>query len=293
MSFFITGGLGQLGFELNRILSKEGIETFSPSRTLLDITLNEEVKQAFYTFKSFYRPKGVIHCAAYTHVDGCELNPNWAYGVNTWGSLLMAKESAKYNLPFIFISTDYVFDGEKGRPYREDDTPYPINVYGKSKLLAEEAILSYYPNSYIIRTSWLFGINGHNFILSILKKALKGEDLLVVEDEVGLPTYAKDLAIMILRLLDQGAPPGIYHLANRGMVSRHALAKEVLSLLGWDLNIGGISFRERKGVARRPLYSVLHLGKAQSHVEIRHYQEGLGEYLQELLGKEPQFRKER
>lgn len=286
MSFFITGGQGQLGFELMKHLSKQGLFCFTPSRQMLDITNKGMVKEAFCRYVSLNEPQGVIHCAAYTDVDACEKDPGQAYQVNTWGSRLLAQEAARYQLPFVFISTDYVFNGRRKRPYTVEDTPDPINFYGQSKLAGENEVMKVHPESIIIRTSWLFGINGPNFVRELLRRAVMGLPLRVVEDEVGLPTSARDLAFMILQLLKADVPPGIYHLANRGMVSRYGLAQEVLDGMEWTLEVQSISSCQLGRLARRPPYSVLDLAKTEQYLEIRDFREGLQEYLLDLKRNE-------
>lgn len=287
MSFFITGGRGQLGYELNRYLSARGQSCFTPSREMLDITNPGMVKEAFQVFFSFQNPQGVIHCAAFADVDGCERDPGQAYRVNTQGSRLLAQEAARHQIPFVFLSTDYVFDGQKERPYGVEDAPGPINFYGRSKLSGEQEVLTVHPGALIIRTSWLFGINGHNFVWELLRRALQDIPLQVVEDEVGLPTSARDLAVLILHLLEGNAPPGTYHLANRGVVSRYSLAQEVFSQLGWSQQIQPISSHQLGRLAPRPAYSVLDLKKTERYVEIRDFRWGLEEYLMDLKKREP------
>lgn len=285
MSFFITGGEGQLGHELIRVLSQRGVPIYAPSRQTLDITKRVQVEEAFKFFLSLPNPQGVIHSAALTNVDTCGLNPKKAYAINTHGSSLIAQKAAESHLPLVYISTDYVFDGLKGEPYNEEDRPQPINIYGRSKLEGERETLFFHEEALIIRTSWLFGLYGYNFIEAILHRARQGLSLEVVEDEVGCPTWTRDLAHMILDLLDIRVQPGIYHLANRGIVSRYALAKEALGFIGWSREIEPILSSRLKRPARRPLYSALNLKKAREYVEIRDFRRGLSDYIEELKRK--------
>lgn len=169
----------------------------------------------------------VIHCAAFTAVDECERQPELAFQVNAEGTRHVAAACRRSSLPLLYVSTDYVFDGEKPSPYIETDQPKPINVYGRSKLQGERYVSELVARSWIVRVSWLFGPLGRNFVSSILARAQRGEPLRVVNDQVGAPTYTADLAERLERLIQDGTP-GVYHITNQAYCSWFEFAQEIL-----------------------------------------------------------------
>src|SRR5712691_13329348 len=197
MRILVTGAKGQLGQELQRVLrGEEVIATDRPEYELTDPMLGEKI--------AAQRPDLVIHTAAYTDVDGCERDPDTAFQVNAQGTRRVAEGAAKANARLIYISTDYVFDGKKLEPYTERDPVNPLNVYGRSKLIGEQEALKACPSVLIVRTSWLYGAHGKNFVKTILQLAATRPEIRVVDDQRGSPTYARDLASEISELIRRG-----------------------------------------------------------------------------------------
>lgn len=227
MRILITGGLGQLGQALTRVL--DGHELIIIDLPDVDITdsraISEHIQDA--------RPEVVIHCAAYTDVDGCARDPALAYRVNSLGTQNVALACQAIGAEMVHISTNEVFDGERASGYEEWMTLNPINVYGRSKALAELHVRQHLQRFFIVRTAWLYAPGGRNFIHAILDRAHSLGSLRVVADEIGNPTYANDLASAIGELLDTGQY-GTYHLVNAGACSRWAFAQEILRLAGLE-----------------------------------------------------------
>lgn len=214
------------------------------------------------------RPEMVIHCAAMTDVDGCEREPDKAFRINAVGTWNLACACASIGCPIAYVCTDYVFDGEKGEPYTEFDNVNPISAYGSSKLAGEMAVRELCPKHYVVRTSWVFAPHGKNFPLSILKAAQTNKQLRIVADQVGSPTYAKDLAQFLIGLV--GSPLyGVYHYTNAGSCSWYEFAKDILTKAGMtDVEVIPIKSEDWPTPTKRPKYSIL-----------RHYR-------MELLGRD-------
>lgn len=235
------------------------------------------------------RPDVVIHTAAWTDVDGCEFDKGRAYKVNSEGTENVALACRKIDAMLIYISTDFVFDGRKKKPYKETDKPNPINIYAGSKLKGEEAIRKILKKYFILRTSWLYGRYGKNFVDMILEKTKREKRLKVVDDQVGSPTYTKDLAKAIHVLLDKIFTPyaarrtqyGIYHISNSGSVSWYEYAKQILKLVKSETRVIPISSEELARPARRPAMSVLDNSKFIRYIgyKMRDWREALKEYL--------------
>lgn len=281
MRWFVTGFEGQLGTALRRSL--EACEERVWGRDLeLDVADTEAVAQELASLPGG-PPDVLVNAAALTHVDRCEQEPELAARVNALAPVGLAGLCAERGIQFVHVSTDYVFDGEGEAPYREDATPAPKSVYGRTKWLGERDALALYPDALVVRTSWLFG-RGRNFVVAILDQAVRaaaGEGALrVVDDQRGRPTYAQDLAEAI-RLLVAGEKRGIFHFANDGEATWWDLARAALDLRGHrELEIERIATAELKLPAPRPAYSVLDLGKARdAGVPMRHWQEALEAYL--------------
>jgi len=179
------------------------------------------------------KPQAVIHAAAFTAVDECELQPAEAFRVNAEGTRNVALACRQARIPMLYVSTDYVFDGEKTEPYVESDSPNPINIYGRSKLEGERYVSDLIDRFWIVRTSWLFGPLGKNFVKTILNAARRGQSLRVVNDQVGSPTYTVDLAAALEQILEKGGP-GIYHVTNQGHCSWYEFAEEILRQAGLE-----------------------------------------------------------
>src|SRR2546427_637390 len=202
MRILLTGAKGQLGQEIQRVLrGEEVIATDHMEYELTDPMLGEKI--------AAQRPDLVIHAAAYTNVDGCEQNPDTAFQVNAIGTRCVAGGAAKANARLIYLSTDYVFDGKKAEPYTERDPVNPLNVYGRSKLAGEEEAVKGCRRTLVLRTSWLYGVHGKNFVKTILSLAVTQPEVRVVEDHRGSPTYARHLAQVIAGLIRSDATGGM------------------------------------------------------------------------------------
>lgn len=272
----VTGASGMLGSDLVPALSAAGHEVYARSRSDLDVRDAAGVRRAVRELG----PDVLVNCAAFTNVDDCETDPR-AFAVNAAAVGHLADACGRFGVQLVQISTDFVFDGEKGSPYVEDDAPHPLSAYGKSKRAGEEEAVRL-PGSLVVRASWLFGRSGWNFIEAILKQAEAGKKrLAVVTDQVGRPTSTTDLSEGIAALLEVGAS-GIYHFANRGEVSWNEFAREILWVAGLrDVEVDPTTAEAVGRPARRPPYSVLDTGKYERVTgrPIRSFREPLAEYL--------------
>ncbi len=276
MKVLITGANGMLGKDLCPVFEDNGLYVFPFSREDLDITDCNNAKAIIETVK----PQIIINLASYTNVEKAEEDEDTAFKINKEGVENIAKISKETGAILVHISTDYVFDGTKNLPYTPSDTPNPLNKYGLSKLKGEEAVQKYADKYYIIRTSWLYGLYGKNFVETMVELANKGNNLNVVDDQTGTPTYTVDLAMGILNII--GKPYGIYHIANEGETSWFNFAKEIFKLKNMDVNVSPCTSDNFKQKAKRPKYSVL-----RSDVPMRGWAEALKDYIKykESLGK--------
>ena len=298
MKILVTGSSGMLGSDLGLILSKdhelsgmdmkEAPSGASPYRRYFkaDITQEAEVKDIIAEAK----PDVVIHAAAWTDVDGCELDPVKAEDANTFGTRNVAEAAEAVRAPLIFISTDFVFDGKKTTPYTEEDKAGPINVYGRTKCEAEKIIMERSSAYAIVRTSWLFGEHGRNFADTITRKAANGEKLYVVNDQVGSPTYAHDLSIAIGKLLEKDLASGreIFHVSNGGKCSWYEFAREIVELtIGNKSAVRPITSLELDRPAKRPAFSVMDNKKFMKAAgcAMRPWKDALIEYLKKKGNK--------
>ena len=276
----VTGAAGMLGRDVVKVLEEQGLDVTALSRKELDIT---EKGQCASLLKDI-RPEIVINCAAFTKVDLCEEESTLAFDVNAKGPKNLANVCKEIGTKLVHISTDYVFDGTSSRPYREDDQPNPINIYGKSKLQGEEAVRKSDADHLIVRTSWLFGKNGPNFIRTMLKLSREKELVQVVDDQRGRPTYTKDLARGIALLIEKGAF-GTVNFANSGSCSWYELCCFVLEQAGIkNVKVVPVSSEIFKRPAKRPRYSVLDLSrfKAITGTSPRSWKEAVKGYLEEM-----------
>ena len=242
----------------------------------IDITSLESTERILRTLK----PQTVINCAAYTDVDGCESNTETAMQVNGEGVAHLAMASREIGARLVHVSTDYVFDGGKGTPYVEDDAPCPLGVYGESKL-AGEMNAAFNPDHLIVRTQWLYGLHGKNFVETMLRLAAEKDKLSVVDDQIGSPTWTIDLAAAIAALLKTGHC-GIYHAANAGFCSWNGFAQAIFEESGLSVTVKGLTTDELNRPARRPLYSTLDCGKLvhDTGFQPRPWRSALKAYLQ-------------
>ncbi len=274
----MTGAAGMLGQELCWAAPDWATVT-ALTREHGDLAVAEQAREALLVAS----PQVVIHCAACTDVDGCTRDPDRAWADNATATRNVAQAAAEIGALVLYLSTDYVFAGTKGAPYLEGDEPNPLNVYGESKLAGEEAIREL-TEHVIVRTQWLYGPGGGGFVASILRAAAAGRELRVVEDEVGRPTYAPDLADGIWRLLASGAR-GIFHLAGQGSCSRYELARAALDEAGMsETPVGRMLSADWDSPTVRPLDTRLGDSRlAEAGVEpLRPWREALREYLTSL-----------
>jgi dTDP-4-dehydrorhamnose reductase len=247
----VIGGSGQLGTELIPRLSKLGT-VVAPGRQELDLTSKAAVDRIVAL-----QPTHVVHAAAATDVERCEQEPAWAHAVNAEGTRRVAEACQAVQAWLLYVSTDYVFDGTASRPYVEADPPAPVNVYGQSKLAGETRVQGIMARWAIVRTAWLYGHVGRNFVGAILQRLQAGDPLRVVTDQVGSPTYASDLAEGVTRLVERQAT-GILHLTNSGACSWFAFAQAIAREVGADPDRITPITSEQLGLrAHRPAYAVL------------------------------------
>ncbi len=248
----VTGANGQLGYDVIKELKKRNIECIGTTRKELDITNYNEVSKYIEELK----PKCVIHCAAYTAVDKAEDEEEICTKVNVYGTENIAKVCRRINAKMIYISSDYVFDGAGDKPHEIEETPNPLSVYGSSKYNGELKVKSYLKKYFIVRTSWVFGLNGSNFVKTMLKLGKEKESLNVVCDQIGSPTYTEDLAKLLCDMA-VSEKYGIYHATNQGFCSWAEFAEEIMRIANLNCKINYISTNEYKTKAIRPLNSRL------------------------------------
>ena len=274
MKILITGSNGMLGHDLCEVLDSHEL-ILTTSKTL-DITDQSHVMDFICDIK----PDIVINSAAYTDVDGCEENKDLAYSVNGDGVKNLALACREIDACLVHISTDYVFDGSATEPIAEDGQIGPISVYGKSKLRGEEAIQEILDKYFIVRTAWLYGINGKNFPKTMLELAENHSEITVVYDEVGTPTYTPDLAYGISELIETDYY-GIYHLTNSGKCSWCEFSRYIFEIAEKDVNVVPVTAAEFARPAPRPSYSVLENKNWVEHgfKPLRDYKEAIQEYI--------------
>ncbi|MDR3125155.1 MAG: dTDP-4-dehydrorhamnose reductase [Endomicrobium sp.] len=263
----VTGAQGMLGQDLCTILEKEGFFVIKTNRNNLDITDLKVVEK----FLSDKKPDLLVHCAAYTNVDGAETNLELTHTINTIGTENVAKVCSNLDVPVVYISTDYVFDGTKVSPYTPKDKTNPLNNYGLTKLQGEEAVKQYCKRYYIVRASWLYGCYGKNFVETMLGLA-KNPEIKVVDDQIGCPTWTVDLANGILDIFNK--PYDVYHICGSGHASWYEFACEIFIQAGLKVNVKPCSSYEFQRPAKRPKYSVMDNGGS-----CRNWKEALKEYL--------------
>ncbi len=278
MKIIIIGSTGQLGQDLMKAL-KDKHEVIGLSHQNIEVTDYTSVQ----TLQE-HKPHVIINTAAYHKTDQCEEEPLKTFAVNAIGPKNVAAVSKEINATTVFISTDYLFSGSKTEPYTEDDIPDPINTYGISKL-AGELFTKQNPNHYIFRVASLFGVagasgKGGNFVETMITKAKQNEPIRVVDDMWMSPTYTKDAAEAIKRILEFQLPFGTYHLTNQGQCTWFQFAQEVFKLKGLNPNLQPIKTNQIQTKAKRPLFSALKSTKlSQYNLELRNWKEALYSYL--------------
>jgi len=275
IKILVTGANGQLGQELVRITAPD-TEIVGLSRNELDVTNLAKCRNAIRS----YKPNAVIHCAAYTNVDQAESEPDEAYRINAYGTRNAVMAAEEIGAKFVYISTDYVFDGRADKPYREYDTPNPQSVYGKSKLAGEQLVQSLSSRFFIVRTSWVFGKYGGNFVKTMIRLASERDSIKVVNDQTGSPTYTLDLAQFLLELV-RTEYYGIFHASNAGACTWYEFAKAIFEERRIYVRIEPCMTSEFPRSALRPAYSVLDHGAIRVHgfKPFRSWRDALKEYL--------------
>jgi len=250
MKILVTGANGMLGQDLCPILEDTGAEVVETDVNTLDITNPKQVEHVLTNEK----PDVVVHCAAYTNVDKAEEDLKTAELINVTGTENIAEACGKSGITLVYISTDYIFDGTKTAPYTPDDMPNPINNYGMTKYEGEEAVRSLCRKYYIARTSWLYGHHGKNFVETMISLADRNE-VNVVDDQIGCPTWTVELANGIVTLLSK--PYGTYHVCGSGSTSWYGFAKEIYKQADLEVNLKPCTTQAFPRPAKRPRYSVM------------------------------------
>ena len=273
----VTGGGGQLGREFALLL---GDEAAAPGRGELDVADERSVARAF----AEHEPELVLHCAAWTDVDGAEADAEGARRVNEEGSRLVARAARAGGAALVGFSTDYVFAGDDPAGYDEDSPVGPRSVYGATKLAGERALRAEHPAAHVVRTAWVFSPRGHNFLLTMLRLGAERDVLRVVDDQVGCPTATPHLARATLALVER-CPPGTYHLAGGGSTSWHGFASAIMEDAGLAARVEAMPSSELQRAAPRPACSILRTVHADAP-RLPHWREGLRDCLAALANAE-------
>lgn len=275
----VTGVAGQLGHDVVLELNKRGIENRGVDIADFDLTSEDSVMD----YIKEYAPTGIIHCAAYTAVDKAEDEYDKAYAVNTAGSANIAKAAKEVGAKLIYISTDYVFNGEKEGLYDACDEKDPIGAYGKTKYLGEVECKKYVDNLFVVRLSWVFGINGGNFIKTMLRLSETRDTLGVVSDQKGSPTYTKDAAVLLCDMI-LSEEYGEYNVANEGYCSWYEFAKAIFDAAGKKMTVNPLKTEEYPTKAKRPHNSCFSKDELEQHgfARLPHWTDALTRYIAEL-----------
>jgi dTDP-4-dehydrorhamnose reductase len=285
MRVLVTGATGQLGSEVAGQFRRSGHEVISPARNELDLSHPEQAAATARNLQTDW----VINCAAYTQVDKAESEAQQALVINRDSPEQLAQAVADYGGYMLQVSTDFIFDGVQHRPYLETDTPNPLGVYGRSKLEGEQAVRRVLPEAVVLRTAWVYGVRGHNFVKTMLRMAMAGKPLRVVSDQVGSPTWTTDIAATIAALVAREAT-GTFNFTNAGETSWHGFASAILdegAKAGFDIKtekVVPIPTTDYPTPATRPAYSVLDTEKIRPLLPgpIPDWRDSLKKMLQEL-----------
>lgn len=280
MRILITGINGQLGYELNRVLKEDNHEIIGTTREIMDITDFKKVK----CFINKVEPDMVIHCAAYTNVDRAEMEVDICEKINVSATENLAKLCGEKDIKFVYFSTDYVFNGEGTNFFEpEDKITTQMNVYGRTKYEGELAVQKYIDKFFIIRISWVFGINGNNFVKTMIKLGKEKDSINVINDQIGSPTYTYDLA-QLVKVMIKSDKYGIYHATNEGVCSWYEFALEIFKKLNIKINVNAITSDEYNSLAKRPKNSRLSKKKLVTNGfnKLPIWQDALDRYLKEL-----------
>ena len=279
LKVLVTGVNGQLGYDVMKVLKRENFECFGTDKEEMDITKMSSVEKIIYN----YKPDIVVHCAAYTAVDKAEEEHNVCRAINSLGTENIAKACEVIDAKMVYISTDYVFDGQGEKPFKSNDQPEPINFYGLTKLEGEKSVMKYVKKHFIIRVSWVFGVNGNNFVKTMLNLGRQKDELSIVADQIGSPTYTPDISEVILKMI-MTEEYGVYHLTNKGYCSWMEFAKEIFNKAGINCNIVPVPTTSYITPAKRPLNSRMYTEDtfAKFSISQRTWQDALDAYLLEL-----------
>jgi dTDP-4-dehydrorhamnose reductase len=275
LKILVTGGAGMLGRDVTWAARKVNHEPIPLGHDELDITDREAVERAVIESN----PGAIVNCAAWTDVDGAESHLDEAIAANGAGAAIVAAAAAALSVPVIYPSSDYVFDGTRADGYVESDATNPLSAYGKSKLEGEEETAAANPRHFIVRASWLFGVNGRNFVDTMLGLAEHQDEVVVVRDQVGCPTYTGHLAEGLVRLLD-GDDYGIHHMAGGGRCSWYEFAVEIFRQAGVECHVLSATSDMLDRPAPRPAFSVL-VSEREHPILLPEWSEGLSDYLME------------
>ncbi|MDO4266428.1 MAG: dTDP-4-dehydrorhamnose reductase, partial [Eubacteriales bacterium] len=259
MKILVTGVKGQLGHDIMLELAERGMEGFGVDIEEMDITKPEDVARVI----SGAAPDAVIHCAAWTAVDAAEDNEDKCRLVNAFGTENIARVCAERGIPMMYFSTDYVFNGEGTRPWEPEDPAEPLNIYGQTKYEGEEAVRKFVPKQhFILRIQWVYGLNGKNFVKTMLRLSEDHDRLTVVDDQVGSPTYTPDIARLAVDMI-RSDKFGTYHVANAGLCSWYEFAKEIFADAGRKVEVAPVSSVAYAAKAKRPHNSRMDVSKVE------------------------------
>jgi dTDP-4-dehydrorhamnose reductase len=280
MKLLVTGAAGMLGRDVMLAAGNAGHDVVGFGRSELDVTDPAALAKKF----DLERPDVVINCAAWTDVDGAEAAEEAAFAVNGTGAGNVAGAAAAVGASVVYVSSDYIFDGVKGAPYVESDQPAPLSAYGRTKLAGEEATVAANKRHFVVRSAWLFGIGGPNFVETMLRLAGSGNEVLVVRDQVGSPTYTWHLAYGIVRLIE-GIEFGIHHMAAAGQCSWYDFAREIFEQAKIECKVLSITTEEFGRPAPRPPFSAL-TSQREHAIRLPSWQDGLAGYLAQRQAEE-------
>jgi dTDP-4-dehydrorhamnose reductase len=280
MKLLVTGAAGMLGRDVMLAAGNAGHDVVGYGRAELDVTDPGALERKF----DLERPDVVINCAAWTDVDGAEEAEEAAFAINGAGAGNVAAAAAKLKATVLHVSTDYVFDGAKGAPYVESDQPAPLSSYGRTKLAGEEAVAAANKRHFIVRSAGLFGIGGRNFVETMLQLAETRNEVTVVRDQVGSPTYTWHLAYGIVRLIE-GIEYGIHHMAAAGQCSWYEFAREIFEQANVECKVLSITSDEFGAAAPRPAFSAL-VSQREHAIRLPSWEDGLAGYLAQRKAQE-------
>jgi dTDP-4-dehydrorhamnose reductase len=278
MKVVVTGAAGQLGQDVLLELERKNHQAFGANRQKLDITIEEDV----IAYINDVKPDVILHCAAYTNVDAAEENEDVAYQINAIGTENLAKAAKQTGAKMLCVSTDYVFDGTATEPYEVDEPTKPLGAYGRTKLAGEQLLQKHLDEFFIVRTAWVFGIHGNNFVKTMIRLGKERGEVGVVHDQVGSPTYTVDLARFMVELMETDKY-GVYHATNSGICSWYEFAVEIFKQAKMNVKVNPLTSDQFPRPAERPKYSVLSkkMIEKQGLTPLRDWKEALAAYLAE------------